>query len=58
MTQKNIKEITAYMREHIFEELKIEDIAEYFGYSKFYFSHEFKKIMGVSAGEYISSLKI
>jgi AraC-like DNA-binding protein len=58
MTQQDIKDITAYIREHILEEFNIEDIADHFGYSKFHFSREFKKIMGVSAAEYLSSLRI
>lgn len=53
-----IEDILIYIEENIFlEELKIEDIAAYFGYDKYHFSREFKKITGYSLREYISSLK-
>ncbi|MGM0165590.1 hypothetical protein IGI39_000532 [Enterococcus sp. AZ135] len=53
-----IGDILAYIEESIFlEELKIEDIAAHFGYDKYHFSREFKKITGFSLREYISSLK-
>jgi AraC-like DNA-binding protein len=54
----DIKEITAYIRKNISHELKVEHIAEHFGYSLSHFSREFKKEMFMSASEYISALKI
>lgn len=53
-----IAEITTYMREHSDRELSIEDLAEQFGYSKFHFSREFKKIIGVTPNEYWAALKM
>ena len=52
-----ISDIIMYLKLN-FTTIKIEDTAKYFGYSKFHFSHEFKRIMGFSISEYISALKI
>lgn len=53
-----INQILEYIQENIFLlNLKVEDIAEHFGYDKYYFSSEFKKITGFSLNEYISSLR-
>lgn len=53
-----IQEIIAYMKKFATDGMKVEMIAEHFGYSKFHFSREFKKITGVSPQEYLSALKI
>ncbi|GLC81339.1 helix-turn-helix transcriptional regulator [Lacrimispora brassicae] len=53
-----IKEVIAYINSNISHEMKVEDIAVYFGYSKFHFSREFKRLTGFSVSEYISALKI
>lgn len=53
-----IHEIIIYMQDHASEGLKVEQVAAHFGYSKFHFSREFKKITGVSPTEFLSSLKI
>lgn len=53
-----ISEIITYIKNNVFDEqLKIEHIADTFGYDKHYFSREFKKNTGYSLSEYISSLK-
>lgn len=54
----SIIEITNYMREHNDRDLSVEALAEVFGYSKFHFSREFKKIIGVTPNEYWSALKM
>jgi AraC-like DNA-binding protein len=54
----SIIEITQYMREHNDRDLSVESLAEVFGYSKFHFSREFKKILGVSPNEYWAALKM
>lgn len=53
-----INEIIAYINTNGSNDLKVEDIASYFGYSKFHFSREFKRLTGFSVSEYISALKI
>lgn len=53
-----IPNILTYMKEHVFDEVTIEEIAAHFGYSKFHFSRAFKKLTGFSAADYLSSLKI
>lgn len=53
-----IHDILFYIQSNIHNsELRIEDIAAHFGYDKFYFSREFKRLTGYSLNEYISSVK-
>lgn len=53
-----IEDILQYVQENVFiSDLKIEDVASCFGYDKYYFSREFKKITGYSLNEYTSSIK-
>ncbi|MDR3224795.1 MAG: AraC family transcriptional regulator [Clostridiales Family XIII bacterium] len=54
----NIIEVTNYMREHTERNQTVEEIAEIFGYSKFHFSREFKKNIGVTPNEYWAALKM
>ena len=51
-------DITLFMREHTDRELTIEELANKYGYSKFHFSREFKKALGVSPNEYWAALKM
>ncbi|MDR2107899.1 MAG: AraC family transcriptional regulator [Coriobacteriales bacterium] len=53
-----ITDITLFMREHTDRELSIEELANRYGYSKFHFSREFKKAIGVSPNEYWAALKM
>lgn len=53
-----MQDIIIYMEKYATQGLKVETVAEHFGYSKFHFSREFKKITGVSPNEFISALKI
>ena len=46
------------MKNNVTGELTIEGIAQHFGYSKYHFSREFKRLTGFSAADYLSSLKI
>jgi AraC-like DNA-binding protein len=55
---RSLKDVTVYIRDNIFNDIKVETVAKYFGYSISHFSREFKKDMGVSASEYILALKI
>jgi AraC-like DNA-binding protein len=53
-----IDDILDYIQKNVFiSDLRIEDVAVHFGYDKYYFSSEFKKITGYSLSEYISSIK-
>ena len=51
-------EIIEYMKNNIDKEIKIEQMAKHFGYSKYHFSREFKRFSGVSPNEYIRGLRI
>ena len=53
-----ITDITQYMREHIDRAISIEELAGRYGYSKYYFSREFKKALGVTPNEYWAALRI
>lgn len=50
--------ILTYMKKHASDEITIEEIAAHFGYSKYHFSREFKKLTGFSATDYLSSIRI
>jgi AraC-like DNA-binding protein len=58
MEKFNIKEITAYIRDNIANELTVEQVAGHFNYSISHFSRKFKKTANFSAAEFISALKI
>lgn len=53
-----ILDIANYMREHTDRELAVAELAEKFGYSKFHFSREFKKLIGITPNEYWAALKM
>ena len=53
-----IADVTAYMREHADRDLSIEELAARYGYSKFHFSREFKKAIGVTPNEYWAAVKM
>ncbi|MDR3318939.1 MAG: AraC family transcriptional regulator [Clostridiales bacterium] len=53
-----IEDITQYMRDHADREYTVEEVSRHFGYSKFYFSKEFKKSIGVTPNEYWAALKM
>lgn len=53
-----IKDVLLYMTAHLKDDLTIQDVAYHFGYSKFHFSREFKKLTGFSAADYLSSIKV
>lgn len=56
--QHIINQIISYLRENHQDADNIEKIAAHFGYSKFHFSREFKRLTGFSANQFISSLKM
>lgn len=47
-----------YLNKHFNEQITIDDIAEYVGYSKFYFCRRFKEITGYTVTTYINMKKI
>lgn len=53
-----IVDILTYIKNHLSDELTIEEVADHFGYSKYHFSREFKRLTGFSAADYLSSIKI
>ncbi len=53
-----IPEILVYMQESVTQDITVEETANRFGYSKYHFSREFKRLTGFSAADYMSSLKV
>lgn len=47
-----------YIIEHFEEELSIENVADHFHYSKYYFCHTFKEVTGESVYSFIKRLKL
>lgn len=58
MSTDVIKEILAYIDDHICEKLSLAELAEIAGYSPFYFSKLFSEIMGMSITGYIRIRKL
>lgn len=56
--KERIPEILVYMQESVTRDITVEEAANHFGYSKYHFSREFKRLTGFSAADYLSSLKI
>lgn len=52
-----IKRGMSYIREHFAEDLKVEEIADYAGFSRFYFSRQFKCITGMTVMKYVELLR-
>lgn len=53
-----VKEACQYIKSHISTPISISTLAKRTGYSEYYFSHKFKKEMGLSINEYIQKEKI
>lgn len=54
---ENIKIATVYIKFHLSEKLSLDDIAAQSGLSKFHFSREFKRNVGMTTVNYINSLR-
>lgn len=53
-----LSKITAYMREHYTEELKLSEVAEIFGYSAEYLSRMFKKYAKINFKTYLQDVRM
>ena len=49
-----IKEVMRYLKAHIADEVRIEDVAAHFGFSKYYFCRLFREVTGVTAVSYLN----
>lgn len=58
MSTEILKEILAYIDEHIYEKISLLELAEMAGYSPFYFSKLFSEIMGMPITGYIRIRKL
>lgn len=53
-----IRHSCEYIKSHLTESISIDELAAQTGYTKYYFSHKFKKEMGCSVSDYILNEKI
>ena len=53
-----ITECLVYIEKNLKQKISIEEIADYVGYSKFYFSRMFKQEMNISIMEYVKERKV
>ena len=53
-----ITESLVYIEKNLKQKIRIEEIADYVGYSKFYFSRMFKQEMNISIMEYVKERKV
>lgn len=58
MNRKIISEVLMYIEQHIYERILLQDLANLAGYTPFYFSKLFSRIMGVSVTTYIRIRKL
>ena len=58
MKKELIHQSMDYIIQHIDENLSIEDVAEHFHFSKFYFCRSFQQVTGESVYEFIKRLKL
>lgn len=54
----SIRNSCEYIKAHLTETIQVKKLAQQSGYAEYYFSHKFKKEMGVSVKEYILHEKI
>ena len=52
-----VTESLVYIEKHLKQKVSIEEIADYVGYSKFYFSRMFKQEMNITVMEYVNDRK-
>lgn len=52
-----IKKGLQYIRNHFCENITVEEVAAYAGFSRFYFARQFKRITGMTVAEYVQFLR-
>ena len=58
MTEELIKDVLRYIEDNLYECLKVEELSEYFHYSRYYLLRVFKKYTGLTINDYINQRKI
>ena len=53
-----LDEVLDYGRSHVDEELSVEKLARLTGRSRWYFSREFKRVLGVSVPQYVTEMRL
>lgn len=49
-----VKEVMLYLKAHLAETVRMEDVAAHFGFSKYYFCRLFREVTGVTAVSYLN----
>lgn len=57
-TAETVLKIEGYIDAHYSEELKMDEIAKLFYLNKYYFSHIFKEVTGLSPKQYLTSVRL
>ena len=57
-TEKYLEQVTAFMREHLTENLTVEDMAAAAGLSKYYFGRLFTQETGITPHRYFNNMRI
>lgn len=57
-SNRNLNLALNYIKEHYHENILLEDIADYCHLNKYYLSHLFTQLQGVSIGKYVQNLRI
>lgn len=56
--QKALEQAILYIEQHLYEEVKVEDVASFAGYSYYHFNRQFVAILGESVGSYIKKRRL
>lgn len=56
--EKAVRRVIETMREHLGDELTIDDMARTAMFSKFHFSRVFRQVTGISPGRFLSALRL
>lgn len=56
--QKALEQAILYIESHLQEDIKVEDVAHYAGYSYFHLNRQFNAILGESVGNYIKKRRL
>lgn len=56
--QKALEEAIIYIEDHLEEDIKVEEVAHFVGYSYFHFNRQFQALIGESVGNYIKKRRL
>ncbi|MBM6798772.1 helix-turn-helix transcriptional regulator, partial [Coprobacillus cateniformis] len=56
--QKALEDAIIYIENHLEEDIKVEEVAHFVGYSYFHFNRQFQALIGESVGNYIKKRRL